>query len=206
MFLHTVCSERQVIVKMPIEHSPPHSQAAGFLLSDLLPSNRMDTADFTPAGSRKRARTGTPTHDGVRLIDQISSDMTTTTTNIGAAVLNIKHSSLKEMAASLHILFNEIMVKAFEKEASNMSDLAGTITSLTATIQELSEENEGLKDELLAVKAIRESQQVKESVKEMETQLKEAVTKVKVMDLNFGACLTNRKQRSGATSGPALMP
>ena len=31
-------------------------------------------------------------------------------------------------------------------------------------------------------------------VKEMETQLREGVTKVKVMDLDFGACLTDRKQ------------
>ena len=51
--------------------------------------------------------------------------MTATAANIGAAVLNIKHSSLKEMAGSLNTIFNDIMVKAFEKQASTMSDLAG---------------------------------------------------------------------------------
>ena len=120
--------------------------------------------------------------------------MADTKSSIGAAVLGIKHSSLKEMAGSLHTLFNEVMVKALEKQASTMSDLAGTITGLNANIKELSEENESLKEELRAVKADRESQQVKESSREMEVQLREAITKVKVMDLDFGACLTDRKQ------------
>ena len=75
-----------------------------------------------------------------------------------------------------------------------MSDLAGTITSLNVNTKELSEENKSLKEELRAVKAVRESQQVKESSREMEVQLREAITKVKVMDLDFGACLTDRKQ------------
>ena len=120
--------------------------------------------------------------------------MADTKSSIGAAVLGFKHSSLKEMAGSLHTLFNEVMVKALEKQASTMSDLASTITGLNANIKELSEENESLKEELRAVKAVRESQQVKESSREMEVQLREAITKVKVMDLDFGACLTDRKQ------------
>ena len=75
-----------------------------------------------------------------------------------------------------------------------MSDIPGSVTGLNDIIKELGEENDGLREELKAVKATRESQQVKDSVKEMETQLREEVTKVKVMDLDFGACLTDRKQ------------
>ena len=182
---------------MSLAHSPPPT--ARLALSNLLPSNRdrpaaMDTGDFTPAESRKRPRVGTPPNNGTRLIDKISSDMSATSASIGAAVLNIKHSSLKEMAGSLNTIFNDIIVKALEKQANTMSDLAGTITGLNVNIQELTEENEALKEELKAVKAVRESQQVKESSREMEGQLREAITKVKVMDLDFGACLNDRKQ------------
>ena len=179
---------------MALAHSPP--PAARLQLSNLLNSNRMDTSDFTPAGGqgRKRARVGTPPQDTVRMIDKISNDMIETKKVIGAAVLNIKTTSIKELAGSINTLFNDIIVKAFERQASSMSDIAGSVTGLNDIIKELGEENDGLREELKAVKATRESQQVKESVKEMETQLREAVTKVKVMDLDFGACLTDRKQ------------
>ena len=112
----------------------------------------MDTGDFTPAESRKRPRVGTLPNNGTRLIDKISSDMSATSASIGAAVLNIKHSSLKEMAGSLNTIFNDIIVKALEKQANTMSDLAGTITGLNVNIQELTEENEALKEELKAVR------------------------------------------------------
>ena len=82
--------------------------------------------------------------------------------------LAIKHTSLKEMAGSLTTILSDIMVKAFERQANTMSDLAGTITGLNNNIQELSEENEALKEELKAVRAVRESQQLKESQREME--------------------------------------
>ena len=182
---------------MSLAHSPPPN--GRLPLSSLLPSNRdptlaMDTGDFTPADTRKRPRVATPPTNAPRLIDRISSDMSATAANIGAAVLTIKHSSLKEMASSLNAIFSDVMVKAFETQANIMSDLAGTITCLNANIQELTEENEGLKEELKAVRIVRESQQLKDSQKEMETQLREALTKVKVMDLDFGACLTDRKQ------------
>ena len=178
---------------MSLAHSPP--PAARLQLSALLNSNRMDTSDFTPAvGQRKRPRAGTPPQDGIRLIDKISNDMIETKNKIGAAVLNIKTTSLKELAGSVNTILNDIIVKAFEKQASTMSDIAGTITGQNDIIRELGEENDGLREELKAVKAIRESQQVKESVKDMEGQLREAITKVKVMDLDFGGCLTERKQ------------
>ena len=109
-------------------------------------------------------------------------------------MLNIKTTSIKELAGSINTLFNNIIVKAFERQASSMSDIAGSVTGLNDIIKELGEENDGLREELKAVNATRESQQVKDSVKEMETQLREVVTKVKVMDLDFGACLTDRKQ------------
>ena len=178
---------------MSLAHSPP--PAARLQLSALLNSNRMDTSDFTPVvRQRKRPRAGTPPQDGIRLIDKISNDMIETKNKIGAAVLNIKTTSLKELAGSVNTILNDIIVKAFEKQASTMSDIAGTITSQNDIIRELGEENDGLREELKAVKAIRESQQVKESVKDMEGQLREAITKVKVMDLDFGGCLTERKQ------------
>ena len=99
---------------MSLVHSPP--PAARLQLSDLLNSNRMDTSDFTPAGGqrRKQARAGTPPQDTVRMIDKISNDMVETKNLIGAAVLNIKTTSIKELAGSIKILFNDIIVKAFE--------------------------------------------------------------------------------------------
>ncbi len=181
---------------MSLAHSP--TPIGRLPLGILLPSNRdptrMDTGEFTPAATRKRQRNSTPPSNAPRLIDKISSDQLATAANIGAAVLNIKYSSLKEMAGSLNSIFSDIMVKAFEKQANTMSDLAGTITGLNENIQELTEENEALKVELKAVRDVRENQQVKESSREMEGHLREAITKVKVMDLDFGGCLNDRKQ------------
>ena len=178
---------------MAMAHSPP--PAARLQISELLNSNRMDTSEFTPAGgTRKRPRPGTPPQGSVRLIDKISNEMIETKNAIGAAVLNIKTTSIKELAGSINLIFNNIIVKAFERQASAMSDLAGSVTGLNDYIEKLGEENDGLKEELKAVRAIRDNQQVKESVKDMEAQLREAVTKVKVMDLDFGGCLTDRKQ------------
>ena len=92
------------------------------------------------------------------MIDKISNDMVETKNLIGAAVLNIKTTSIKELAGSINTLFNDIIVKAFERQASLMSDIAGSVTGLNDIIKELGEENDGLREELKAVKATRESQ------------------------------------------------
>ena len=126
-----------MIVTMSLAHSPP--PAARLQISSLLNSNRMDTSDFTPVTGQcnKRPRAGTPPQDGIRLIDKVSKDMIETRNKIGAAVLNIKTTSLKELAGSVNTFFNNIIVKALERQASTMSDIAGTITSQNDIIREL---------------------------------------------------------------------
>ena len=126
-----------MIVTMSLAHSPP--PAARLQISALLNSNRMDTSDFTPVTRQRNKcpRAGTPLQDGIRLIDKVSNDMIETRNKIGAAVLNIKTTSLKELAGSVNTIFNDIIVKALERQASTMSDIAGTITSQNDIIREL---------------------------------------------------------------------
>ena len=175
---------------MPALRSPLGSQ------SGLLDSVQMDTADFTPAvNSRKRRKAGTPPPaTGLRLIDRISKETDKIRTDMGAALLHVKFGSLKELAACFVTVINDNVLGGFEAQANALSDLAATMTDMTKTITDLREENEELKEELNSVRLLRETQAGKDSVKEMEVAVREAATKVKVMDLDFGACLNNRQQ------------
>ena len=155
-------------------------------------------SDWTPVTSRradKRKRlNNTPEASAGRLIDKIAQGMKEAEGKIGTAALNLKCNNIKSLADSVGNFMNTVLVSCLQVQASNLSDIAGTITSLNEVITDLQEENNELRTELEEVKNLRESQQYKESCKEMEVQVREAVAKVKVMDLDFGACLTDRKQ------------
>ena len=176
---------------MPVGRSPLGSQ------SKLLDSAEMDTGDFTPVlnGGRKRKKANTPpATNGMRMIDRISKETNKFRTDLGAALLNVKTGSLKELSNFIVTIIGENVLAGFEGQASAMSDLAGQMTDMTETITNLREENEELKEELNSVRLLRETQASKDSVKIMEVAVREAVTKVKVMDLDFGACLNYRRQ------------
>ena len=98
--------------------------------------------------------------------------------DLGAALLHVKAGSLKELAACFVTIMNDNVLVGFEAQALALSDLAGTMTDMTKTITDLREENEDLKEELNSVRLLRETQVNKESVKEMEAAVREAVTKV----------------------------
>ena len=155
-------------------------------------------SDWTPVTSRradKRKRlNNTPEASAGRLIDKIAQGMKEAEGKIGTAALNLKCNNIKSLADSVGNFMNTVLVSCLQVQASNLSDIAGTITSLNEIITDLQEENNELRTELEEVKNLRESQQYKESCREMEVQVREAVAKVKVMDLDFGACLTDRKQ------------
>ena len=174
---------------MPALRSPLGSQ------SGLLDSVQMDTGDFTPAvNTRKRKKAGTPPPaSGLRLIDRIAKETDKIRTDMGAALLHVKAGSLKELAACFVTIISDNVLGGFEAQANALSDLAGTMTDMTKTITDLREENEELKEELNSVWLLRETQASKDSTRDMEAAVREAVTKVKVMDLDFGACLNDRR-------------
>ena len=167
--------------------------AAGVVL---LPTTGPE-AEWTPVIGRradKRKRFNTPEASAGRLIDRIAQGMKEAEGKIGTAALNLKYNNIKNLADSVSNFMNTVLISCLQVQASNLSDIAGTITSLNETIADLQEENNELRTELDEVKNLRESHQYKESCKDMEVQVREAATKVKVMDLDFGACLTDRKQ------------
>ena len=174
--------------------NPAAAVTAGVVL---LPATGPE-ADWTPVTGRradKRKRlNNSPEANAGRLIDKVARDMREVEGKIGTAALNLKCNNIKALADSVGNFFNTVLISCLQTQASNISDIAGTITSLNEVIAELQEENGQLREELSEVRNLRESQQYKESCKDMEVQVREAVTKVKVMDLDFGACLTDRKQ------------
>ena len=174
---------------MPVGRSPLASQ------SGLLDSVLMDTGTFTPVTNcKKRKKAGTPPADCHRFIDCISRDTDKIRSDIGAALLHVKAGSLKELAACVVTILSDTILGGFETQASALSDLAGALTDMTTTIRDLREENEELKEELNSVQLLRETQASKDSTRDMEAPVREAVTKVKVMDLDFGAFLNDRRQ------------
>ena len=75
-----------------------------------------------------------------------------------------------------------------------MSDMAESITLLNCTITEMQSEIDSLNSELSEAKTARDSIQIKDSAKDMESLIRDSMTKSKVLATDFGCCLTDRKQ------------
>jgi hypothetical protein len=89
---------------------------------------------------------------------------------------------------------NGPLTKCFERQAAAMSDLAAMCGGLNAEVAKVQARTDDVREELADVKQVKDSIKEKDSIKDMEGQIREAVTKFKVMDLDFGGCLNDRKQ------------
>ena len=159
------------------------------------PCARSTEDDFTPVTRRggKRARVGTPPSN-LRPTDAINKAVNEIRGKIGMAAPNLKGSNNKELFASIQAFLSTTLIQCFEAQASAMSDMAESITLLNCTITEMQSEIDSLNSELSEAKTARDSIQVKDSAKDMESLIRDSMTKSKVLDIDFGCCLTDRKQ------------
>ena len=140
----------------------------------------------------KRFRVNTPEKvTGTSFADRLVTDIKG---KIGTAALNIRTTNTKDLVVAIANVMNDTIVSAFEVQNNAISALASQVTNRDMAFNDLLEENEELRAELNNVKVIRERQEVKASIKDTEVQLREAAKQVKVLDLDFGGCLTDRKQ------------
>jgi len=181
-----------------IERTPPAAATAAAVAGKgpvLLESAGVDAEPFTPANSRKRTRVATPVEAaGARLLGTINSDMAYISEQIGLGVLGLKSKSNKDLYESMVGFLNGPLMKCFERQATTMSDLAALCAGINSEVIQVRERTDDVRVELEDVKHVKESMREKDSVKDMEGQIREAATKFKVMDLDFGGCLNDRKQ------------
>ena len=181
-----------------VERSPPPAaplSAAWAGGGGLLVSAGASTEVFTPANTKKRMRVATPVEmASAKLVASISEDMDFIREQIGAGTLGLKPKSCKDLTESLVNFLNGPLTKCFERQAAAMSDLAAMCGGLNAEVAKVQARTDDVREELADVKHVKDSIKEKDSIKDMEGQIREAVTKFKVMDLDFGGCLNDRKQ------------
>jgi len=72
--------------------------------------------------------------------------------------------------------------------------MAAEMASMHEALCDMTDENDALKAELSEVKRVKDRQEVKASRKDTEERLVQAAKQTKVMDMDFGSCITDRKQ------------
>ena len=185
-----------------VERSPPPaanagawSAGGGLFGGGLLESAGASADAFTPANSKKRARVATPAEAAsAKLVTSIGEDMAYISEQIGAGVLALNPKNCKDLCGSLINFLNGPLTKCFERQAAAMSDLAALCGGLNTEVVKVQARTDDFREELADVRQVKDSMKEKDSVKDMVGQIREAATKFKVMDLDFGGCLTDRKQ------------
>ena len=150
----------------------------------------------TNQNTRKRARANdTPEKgNGGRFVARVAKEMADAKEKIGNAVMGLKAGRVADLAAAVSGILSGTLVEILEANASLISDLASELSTMDYQVNELTNENEKLRDELAGVKAVREKMEVKAACKEAEGKLGHAAKQCKLLEVGVGSCITDRKQ------------
>ncbi len=155
------------------------------------------TGDRGDQQNRKRVRANDTPEKGMlasHYVTRIAAEMEQAKEKIGSAVLTLKVSKVVDLANSVSNILSTTLVQILEKNASLISDLAGEMTAMDGQINKLTKENDMLRDELSSVRSVKEKMEVRNSCREAEAKLEQAAKQCKLIDVNIGSCLTDRKQ------------
>ncbi len=147
--------------------------------------------------SRKRTRANdTPEKNdrGNRYVARIATEMAQNKEKIGNAVLSLKVNKIADLANSVATILSTTLVEILESNASLVSDLASELIEMDGQINTLSTENNQLKEELTGIRLVREKVEVKTACKEAGAKLDHSAKQCKLLEVNVGSCITDRKQ------------
>jgi hypothetical protein len=142
----------------------------------------------------KRKRTSTPQKEGENVfLKRIENETEKAKVELGEALLKIKTGKITDMRDSMIEIFSDKIIPWFESQASTMSDMTVRIDELESENEDLKSENVELKAAMTELENRKKQDEIKNSRAEMEAKIKEASLQVKVMDLDFGSEIKERK-------------
>jgi hypothetical protein len=144
----------------------------------------------------KRIREGTPCKtDKFKILqEKMGKDFEAKIANLNGALGNVKHGSMKDLKENVVEIFKKFMIPVIEQQCTTTSDLISEIINLENIVEELKEEKEMMKDRIKDLENCREKSEVKTSRKDMSEKVAQAAKQFKVMDVDFEAELTDRKE------------
>jgi hypothetical protein len=113
---------------------------------------------------------------------------------MNTAIGELKQGNMKEFREALSEIFSKFVVPVLEDQGSLISDLIEGISVLESRIGGLLEEKEKDADRIKMLEKCRESVELKGSRKEMTERVSVASKQFKIMDIDFGREVTDRKE------------
>jgi hypothetical protein len=146
----------------------------------------------------KRARIGTPEKgkcwDFKNLQKRLSEDLDGKIKGMMNVVGELKPLNAKDFRDALTDIFGKFVVPILEDQGSLMSDLIEGISCLEDKVQELREDKAKDAERIVMLEKCRESVELKVSRKEMTERVTVASKQFKIMDIDFGKEVTERKE------------
>jgi hypothetical protein len=125
---------------------------------------------------------------------RLSDDLGGKITGMNTAIGELKQGNMKEFREALSEIFSKFVVPVLEDQGSLISDLIEGISMLETRIGGLLEEKEKDADRIKMLEKCRESVELKGSCKEMTERVSVASKQFKVLDIDFGREVTDRKE------------
>jgi hypothetical protein len=145
--------------------------------------------------SEKRRRISTPKKPGeADFLSKISEDTKAAKAELGTALKNIKVGKITDVRDSIVSIFSDQIIPWFENQASLISDLSARVDELESERDELKAEADELRNKVGEFEKKKECDEVKISRSNMEAKVVEASLQVKIMDLDFGKEIKERKE------------
>jgi hypothetical protein len=129
---------------------------------------------------------------------RVEGDLDYAKSAIGTAVLKIKTDTLTNLGSSISDLFTETMVGILIRNSNTTSDLCSALIEAKVENGQLKGKLTKVEEELEQAKMCRTKVEAKASKKDMEDKVKVASTQFKVMNLDLGGAITDRKELTEA--------
>jgi hypothetical protein len=146
----------------------------------------------------KRARIGTPEKgkscDFKELQRRLSDDLHVKITGINSAIGELKQGTMKDFREALTDVLGKLVVPILEDQGSLISDLIEGISVLESRIEYLTSEKEKNDERMESLEKCRESVELKGSRKDMTERVSTASKQFKIMDIDFGKEMSDRKE------------
>jgi hypothetical protein len=158
----------------------------------------------TPAEKRPREDTPSPektperSQEGKDWHRRVQDDVEWAKGQIGKAAQGFKTDKIVNLGESVKDFLNVTLVNILVRQANTSSDLVSEVIRLNKENARLNNLVEKQGEDITGVKLCKDKVEVKASRKEMEEKIKVAATQVKVVDLDVGKEISDRKELQAA--------
>jgi hypothetical protein len=146
----------------------------------------------------KCARIGTPEKgkcwDFKNLQKRLSEDLEAKIKGMMSAVGELKPLNAKDFRDALMDIFGKFVVPILEDQGSLMSDLIEGISCMEEKVQEMKDDKAKDAERIKMLEKCRESVELKGSRKDMTERVTVASKQFKILDIDFGKEVTERKE------------